>query len=376
MEMSDYETAYSYFDSGISYLRKKHWQEHYALSLELYTLAAKCALTNGDHTSLKLLSDDVAAKAHFFEDKLDVLYFETCALAYSSRLTESIEKGLDILSKLGIEVQGTNVEARVQEMKDLLSSHTDDEILNSKQMTDPTMIIAMKFLGKLETGMTQIMPKSVPYVTFKIIELSLTHGMSPVSPLGFGYYGSYLAKQGNINDGYHYVKLALSLLDKVGSRDSAGDMIALCTQVKTYVEPLQAALEYHHEGYAAAMASGDSSQAVINTLLNCIGSFFAGTNLQRMQDLFADTVKLCEERKQLNYKLQAQQVQRSLSKLIGTGEEPKHSSEGQDILASNSSVLRSYHYQTAYVSFIFRSYDDTIEHIEKYFALQETTWGI
>ncbi|KAK1744367.1 putative AAA ATPase [Skeletonema marinoi] len=130
MEMSDYETAYSYFDSGISFLRKKHWQEHYALSLELYSLAAKCALTN------------VVAKAHFFEDKLDVLYFETCALAYSSRLAESIEKGLDILSKLGIEVQGTNVEARVQEMKDLLSSHTDDEILNSKPMTDPTMIIA------------------------------------------------------------------------------------------------------------------------------------------------------------------------------------------------------------------------------------------
>jgi hypothetical protein len=28
------------------------------------------------------------------------------------------------------------------------------------------------------------------------------------------------------------------------------------------------------------------------------------------------------------------------------------------------------------VSFIFRSYDDTIENIEKYFAFQENTWGI
>ncbi|KAK1744368.1 hypothetical protein QTG54_004901 [Skeletonema marinoi] len=32
--------------------------------------------------------------------------------------------------------------------------------------------------------------------------------------------------------------------------------------------------------------------------------------------------------------------------------------------------------QQSYVSFIFRSYDDTIENIEKYFAFQETTWGI
>eukprot|EP00985_Skeletonema_marinoi_P028160 scaffold24191_cov73-Skeletonema_marinoi.AAC.1 len=100
----------------------------------------------------------------------------------------------------------------------------------------------MKFLGELKLGMNQIMPKSVPYVTFKIIELSLTHGMSPVSPLGFAYYGSYLAKQGEINKGYHYVKLALSLLDKVGSRENAGGVIFVCTQVKSYVEPLQAAL--------------------------------------------------------------------------------------------------------------------------------------
>jgi predicted ATPase len=376
MEMSDYETAYSYFDSGISFLRKKHWKEHYTLSVELFTLAAKCALTNGDHTSLKLLIAEVVVKAHFFEDKLDVLYFETCALAYSYRLAESIEKGLNILSKLGIEVQGTNVEVRVQETKDLLSTHTDDEILNSKQMIDPTMIIAMKFLGKLEAGMTQIMPKSVLYVAFKIIELSLTHGMSPVSPIGFAYYGSHLAKQGNINEGYHYVKLALSLLDKVGSRENAGEVILVCTQVKSYVEPLQAALEYHREGYSAAMASGDNTQAVINMLALNASSFFAGANLQRIQEQCDNNIQMCEERKQLIFMVQAQQVQRTLSKLIGTGEEPKYSSEGRDILASNSSVLRSYHYQTAYVSFIFRSYDDTIENIEKYFALQETTWGI
>ena len=273
-------------------------------------------------------------------------------------------------------MQGTNVEVRVQETKDLLSTHTDDEILNSKQMIDPTMIIAMKFLGKLEAGMTQIMPKSVLYVTSKIIELSLTHGMSPVSPIGFAYYGSYLAKQGNINEGYHYVKLALSLLDKVGSRENAGEVILVCTQVKSYVEPLQAALEYHREGYSAAMASGDSTQAVINMLALNASSFFAGANLQRIQEQCDNNIQMCEERKQLIFMVQAQQVQRTLSKLIGTGEEPKYSSEGRDILASNSSVLRSYHYQTAYVSFIFRSYDDTIENIQKYFAFQETTWGI
>eukprot|EP00986_Skeletonema_menzelii_P016812 scaffold16024_cov145-Skeletonema_menzelii.AAC.1 len=48
MEMSDFEAAYSYFDNGITFLRKKHWEEHYSLSLELFDLAAGCSLTNGD----------------------------------------------------------------------------------------------------------------------------------------------------------------------------------------------------------------------------------------------------------------------------------------------------------------------------------------
>ena len=44
MSMSDFFAAYSFFDSGISYLRKGHWQDHYELSLELFNLAARCAL--------------------------------------------------------------------------------------------------------------------------------------------------------------------------------------------------------------------------------------------------------------------------------------------------------------------------------------------
>ncbi|KAL7425429.1 hypothetical protein ACHAXM_000009, partial [Skeletonema potamos] len=153
MEMSDFGAAYSYFDNGISFLRKNHWKDHYGLSLELFDLAAKCALMNGDIVSLKLLSQQVLASGRSFEDKLNIMYSFTCALAISSKLPEAIEKGLDILSKLGIGLRlcDSNMETCVQETKDLLSAYTDDQILNTSRMTDPTMIMAMKFLGKLET---------------------------------------------------------------------------------------------------------------------------------------------------------------------------------------------------------------------------------
>jgi predicted ATPase len=377
MEMSDFEAAYSYFDYGISFLRKNHWKEHYALSLELFNLATKCALTNGDIVSLQLLSQQVMTKAQSFEDTLYVRYFNMCSLAYSSKLPESMEMGLDILPKLGIELRGGNsggMEACVQETKDLLSAYTDDAILNTRRMTDPIMIAAMKFLGKLVGGLTQIMAKNVPYVTQRIIQLSLDHGMSPVSPIGFVHFGSYMAKLGDINGGYNYVKLAHSLLDKVGSRESAGEVICFGTQVRAYVEPLQAALEYHNEGYTAAMASGDVTLAAANSMFSCANSFFAGVNLQTMRAKYAEAIKFLEERQMVIFILITQYQQHSMLKLIGTDEEQKYvSSEEQIILATNNSVRTAYFYQKAFISFMFRSYDDTKENVEKCFACISNT---
>mmetsp|Transcript_24007 Transcript_24007/g.39085 ORF Transcript_24007/g.39085 Transcript_24007/m.39085 type:complete len:1132 (+) Transcript_24007:489-3884(+) len=378
MEMSDFVAAYSYFDAGISFLRKKHWEKHYALSLELFNLAAECALTNRDTVSLKLLSEQVIKYGRSYEDTLNVMYSVTCSLASSSKLPKSIEKGLDILANLGIELRGneSSMEDCVNGAKDLLSGYTDDEILNTKRMTDPTMIIAMKFLEKMELGMTQIMPESAPHVMQQIIQISLSYGMSPVSPIGFVHLGSYIAKLGDISEGYRYVKLARSLTDKVGSRESAGEVICFGTQVRAYVEPLQATLEYHYEGHAAAMASGDIMQAATNTICYCANILLAGMNLHTTREKCAESENFMYERKMLIFMVQLQCIQRSVFKLIGTDEKPKNdSAEGENILATNNSVMTSHYFQKAYISFMFRLYDDSKHYTEKYLDCIVSTWA-
>jgi hypothetical protein len=224
--------------------------------------------------------------------------------------------------------------------------------------------------------MTQIMPQTAPYVAQRIIQLSLSHGLSPVSPVGFVHLGSYIAKLGDISGGYHYVKLALSLLDKVGSRESAGEVICIGTQVRVYVEPLQATLDYHNEGYAAAMASGDTIQAALNKMLSCGTYFVAGVNLQTVREKYAEAIKFMEEKKHVIFMVQLRYQQHSILRLIGTDEEPKYvSAEEQNILATNSSVMTTYYYQKTYISFMFRSYDDTKHYAEKYLACIGTTWA-
>jgi hypothetical protein len=172
------------------------------------------------------------------------------------------------------------------------------------------------------------------------------------------------------------VKLALSLLDKVGSRESAGEVFSFGAQVRAYVEPLQAAMEYQHEGCAAAMASGDVNLAAGIRHVTCANLLFAGVNLQTMREKYSELMKFLEERKMAIFMVVSQYVKQSIFKLIGTDEDPKHvSSEEQNILASNNSVRTTYYFHKAYISFVYRSYEGTKENTEKCLACISNTWA-
>ena len=119
--------------------------------------------------------------------------------------------------------------------------------------------------------------------------------MSPASPLGFVHFGSYMAKLGDISGGYNYVKLARSLLDKLGSRENVGEVICLQTHLVSYLEPLQATLEYHDEGYAAAMASGDIIQATINIFGGYTSFLFAGVKLETTREKGDEVMKFMRQ---------------------------------------------------------------------------------
>ena len=237
------------------------------------------------------------------------------------------------------------------------------------------MIMAMKFLSKLLLGMAQIMPKSAPRVAKQIIHLSIDHGMSPASPLGFAHFGSFAAKLGDISGGYNYGKLARSLLNKLGFREN-GEVICLGTHVASYIEPLQSTLEYYDEGYAAAMAAGDILQAALNMYSGYNSFFFAGVKLQTTREKGDEVIKFMRERKIGIFLMMTQCVHNSVLRLVGEDEERKRNSpEEEKILATNNSARTTHSFQKLYISFMFRLYDETKDYAEEFLAcVANSTW--
>jgi predicted ATPase len=270
MQISDFSSAFAFFDQGILFLREEHWQDQYILSLELFNLAAKCALTIKKLTRLDIICHQLLRNARSFEDTLNISFISASALAYS-KIHDSVQCCLTVLSQLGIGIPDSasrdDTLNLIYQTQSMLSIIADDSLLNYRLMTDFKKVMAMKFLAKLELSVLQTNPALQPFVTIKMCQLSIDHGLSPMSAIGFAYFGGMVAELGDVRGGHRYTKLAKTLLDKFPSNEFAGEVIWLSTEILHYIEPYQTANEYRVEGQRTAIAAGDVHWACMHKLL-------------------------------------------------------------------------------------------------------------
>lgn len=142
-----------------------------------------------------------------------------------------------------------------------------------------------------------IRPSDQPIVVLQMVILSIEHGMSPLSPLAFVVYGSFLASMGDIREGCRYARISKALLDKVGSRQVTGNVMAYFAQLMAYSSPVQSAIEFHIEGGKAAMTSGSTVYGLMNAMLYDICSYWSGKKLRSVVSRLGQTVSLLKQNK-------------------------------------------------------------------------------
>eukprot|EP00804_Cyclotella_cryptica_P021186 CCRYP_001485-RA/>CCRYP_001485-RA protein AED:0.02 eAED:0.02 QI:1/1/1/1/1/1/2/1352/1114 len=291
MEMSDFSLAFAFFDHGISFLRKHHWQYEYDLSLDLFNLAAKCALTIKNLTSLTMICYQILRNARNPDDMLNASFISMSALTYS-KVSEAVHYGFTVLRQLNIDIPGCisqeNTTRLIFQTKSQLDDISDETILNYQTMSDFKKVMAMKFLAELGSPLQQVNPDLQPYVTITMVRLTIEHGLSPTSSVGFAYFGEMVGVFGDFRAAYRFTKLAKSLLDKTQSNEVAGRVICITTEVLSYVQPQQTAIEYRLQGERIALAAGDVHWACLNKLLYTCSLPWSGAKLSVAKKAFID----------------------------------------------------------------------------------------
>lgn len=89
----------------------------------------------------------------------------------------------------------------MQQTLAMVSGISKDNFLTYKIMTDSRKLIAMKFMAKIQNTAFFVNHYLHSYLILKMTQMTISYGLSPMSPVGFVTFGNLLAKMGQIKLG-------------------------------------------------------------------------------------------------------------------------------------------------------------------------------
>jgi hypothetical protein len=240
-------------------------------------------------------------------------------------MEEAIERSITVISQLGEDIP-TDPSREVlhyqnQHTQSLIRGVSENDILNLPTMTNIKTLMIMKFLAQLQSVALTVKPGMNKFLIMKMVQLSMSQGLSPDAPFGFACFGSYLAQLGNISAGNRFILLARALLNKLNAKEKAGEVIAVVAEVTCFVEPLLAANELRIQGEAAALLVGDTYWACLCRLQYCADLLWGGTHLSAVNEKVSNAhffIKQHEHKSILTFLLI---IQKSVRLLLGTESE-------------------------------------------------------
>ena len=133
------------------------------------------------------------------------LYVGAKALRQEYLLQEVMDSTFDTLLQAGEELPRSVGDAKlssdVQATNDALQKTSDDYVLNMQQTNNKKIITLQKLYSNLGSVLNFIKPSLICDVNLRMVQLTLSEGLTPNSPLAFAHYGQMLMNRGNFAEG-------------------------------------------------------------------------------------------------------------------------------------------------------------------------------
>ncbi|MEG3919598.1 AAA family ATPase [Microcoleus sp. T3_A4] len=280
-----YMAARVYLQTAIDLLTANCWQSQYELTLNLYVAAAEVAYLNADFDGMEEMAALVLKNAQTILDKIKIYEIQIVAQTAQSKTLEAIAVARDALWQLGVELPTEADEALIgkalQSLAGQLSGRKIEELIDLPVMSDPQTQAAMPILAMLFAPILQGIPGLVPLLSSTMVSLSLQFGNAPASTVGYAIHGLVLsAFLGEAKTGYSFGKLAMSLLDRVNSREFkciTHNMFGAFIQ--HHQNAMRAGIPTLKEGFIAGMETGDFLNAGYNIATYSYINFYSGVEL-------------------------------------------------------------------------------------------------
>ncbi|MCL1465033.1 AAA family ATPase [Argonema galeatum] len=284
-----YIAAKAYLQTGIELLTLNCWQSQYELTLNLYVAATEAAYLNADLEVMEQMAGQVLQNAQTILDKIKIYKILIVAQTAQNKMLEAIAVARDALLQLGVELPTVPDEALIgkglQALKSQLSGRKIEELVDLPVMTNPQTQAAMQLLGMLFAPIFAGMPGLLPLLSSTMVSLSLQYGNTPASTVGYAFHGMVLcAFLGEVETGYGFEQLALSLLERFNVREFKSKILLLfCGWIQHHQEALLATIPTLKDGFTAGMETGDFLLAGYSISIYFDANFFGGVELDKWE---------------------------------------------------------------------------------------------
>jgi predicted ATPase/signal transduction histidine kinase len=364
--------------AGLALLDAEAWGQRYELTRDLHLVAAEAAFLTGDLDTFEMYFQRGMKNVHTVLEEVQLRKIEGPVRLAQVRITELIHIYLSILERLGFGLpEGSPAESMglaVGRVEALLAGRTIEELEHLPVCGEPLARAAMEILNRL-LPLTFVSTSALTGpVICKLTELSLQHGNTPDSCMGYIFYGVVLSKQGQIERAYRFGRLAQRLSERLGDKKVIGFVAQYANyQLIHWKVPLYELSSGLFEAYRHSVDAGSPYEMASSSCTYCINRFHAGDELGAL----AEDMK---QYGQLAIRLRQQMVvnwhqihQQTVANLRNDGPEPvrlrgEFYDEEQRVpehqQAHDSGALWLYHLCKTYLAFLFEDAPAAATHAE------------
>jgi len=326
-----FQPALTYLTSGLELLNPSQsslskggseggssWQTQYETTLSLYVEAAEAAYLCGQFDEMERLVPVVLQQGKVLLDKVKVYEVKISAYLTQNKPLEAVDTGLTVLKLLGVSLpkkpSNLDVLLGLTGTKLALLGKRIEDLINLPEMTAPNKLAAIRILAIVSSASYIAAPNLLPLVICKGINISVKYGNASFSAIMYAGYGFILCGVlGDIESGYKFGNLALSLLERLNARSVKTKVISIFNYfIRHWKEHGRQTLQPLLLAYSSGLETGDLEYGTYSILWNSYNSYCTGQELaviEREAAKYSDTIqKLKQERNFYYLNLNRQRV--------------------------------------------------------------------
>ncbi|WP_437590513.1 protein kinase domain-containing protein [Sorangium sp. So ce1000] len=266
-----YDAAAHYLEIGTSLLDAQSWTSEYDLAFGLHAELAECRCLSGSFDAAEPLFDVLSAHAKSTLDRARVCVLRMTFYVMLGQINKVIDQALEALRLFGIDIPQAAEERdamlrdELAAMRASLEGREIAELIDLPPASSAETQMCLSLLGELATPANAMDPTLGLLTVVKQINLSIKHGNSAMSALGYITYGSMLVNElpqlrGNPRrheEGYAFAKLGIELNEKFNDIRLTCKLLAYFAAILHFFEHLTATIDYFGRARQAGLASGD-----------------------------------------------------------------------------------------------------------------------